>query len=90
MVIRSKPNKIDMRIKVESVEQVDSFKYLGCNINSNMNCCQGVKQRKTMAKKLSIKNEAFFCGPFEKNYEKKTIEVLCVDCSVVWCRELDS
>ena len=33
-----KPKKIGMRIKVESVEQVDSFKYLGCNISSNINC----------------------------------------------------
>ena len=33
-------NKTDMRIKDESVEQLDSFKYLGCNISSNMNCYQ--------------------------------------------------
>ena len=39
MVIRRKP-KIDIRIKGESIELVDSFKYLGCNISSNMNCCQ--------------------------------------------------
>ena len=32
MVIGRKPNKIDIRIKDKSVEQVDSFKYLGCNI----------------------------------------------------------
>ena len=44
MVIGRKPNKIDMRIKYESVEQVDSFKYLGCNISSNMNCCQEVNR----------------------------------------------
>ena len=50
MVIGRKPNKIDMRIKDESVEQVDSFKYLGCNMSSNMNCCQEVKQRIAMAK----------------------------------------
>ena len=42
MVIGRKPNKLDMRIKDETVEQVDSFKYLGCNISSNMNCCQEV------------------------------------------------
>ena len=51
MVIGRKPKKIDMRIiKIESVEQVDSFKYLGCDIRSNMNCCQEVKQRISMAK----------------------------------------
>ena len=50
MTIGRKPKKIDMRIKVESVEQVDSFKYLRCNISSNMNCCQEVKQRIAMTK----------------------------------------
>ena len=30
-VIGRKPKKIDMRIKDESGEQVDSFKYVGCN-----------------------------------------------------------
>ena len=45
MVIGRKPKKIDIRIKDESVIQVDSFKYLGCNVSSNMNCCQEVKQR---------------------------------------------
>ena len=43
MVIGRKPKKIDMRIKDESVEQVESFKYLGCNTSSDMNCCQEVK-----------------------------------------------
>ena len=43
MVIGRKPKKIDMRIKEDSIEQVDGFKYLGCNISSNMNCCQEVK-----------------------------------------------
>ena len=37
MVIRRKPKKIDMRIKDESTEQVDSFKYFGCNISSKLN-----------------------------------------------------
>ena len=43
MVIGRKPKKTSMQIKDESVEQVDSFKYLGCNISSNINCCQEVK-----------------------------------------------
>ena len=38
--IGRKPNKIDISIKDECVEQVDSFKYLGCNIRSNMYCRQ--------------------------------------------------
>ena len=43
MVIGRKPKKIDMRIKDESVEQLDIFKYFGSNINGNLNCCQEVK-----------------------------------------------
>ena len=50
MIIGRKPKKIDIRIKGESIEQVDSFKYLWCNITSNMNCCQEVKQRIAIAK----------------------------------------
>ena len=50
MVIGRKPKKIDMPIKDESVEQVDNFKYLGCDISSNINCCEDVKQGIAMAK----------------------------------------
>ena len=53
--------KIDMRIKDESVEQVGSFKYLGYNISSNINCCQEVK-------KFLTGKEAFAAGPWKKNY----------------------
>ena len=62
MVVRRKPKKVDMRIKAESDEQVDSFKYLECNIGSNLNCCQDVKQ-----KKLSTVGEAFTAYPWKKN-----------------------
>ena len=67
MVIRRKPKKINMRIKDESVEQVGSFKYLDCNISSNLNCCQEVKQSITMAKELLTRKEAFSAGPWKKN-----------------------
>ena len=50
MVVRRKPKKVDMRIKAESDEQVDSFKYLECNISSNLICCEEVKQRIAIAK----------------------------------------
>ena len=64
MVIGRKPKKIDIRIKDESVEQVDSFKYFGCNISSNMNCCQEVKQRISMAKEaFKTGKEAFSADP---------------------------
>ena len=52
MVMGRKPKNIDIRIKDESVEQVDSNNYLGCNISSNLNCCQEVKWRIAMVKKL--------------------------------------
>ena len=80
---RKKPKKIDVRIKYESIEQVDSFKYLGCNISSNQNCCQEVEQN------IAMKKEAFNRALGKRNTEE-TIEVLCVECSVVWCRDLDS
>ena len=65
MVIERKPNKIDI-VKDESVEQMDSFKYLGCNISSNLNCCQEVKQRTAMAKEAFNRKRSIFCGPLEK------------------------
>ena len=66
MVIGRKP-KIDRRIKDESVEQVDSFKYLGCNISSNMNYCQEVKRRIARQKKLLTGREAFYTDPWKRN-----------------------
>ena len=79
-----------MRIKDESVEQVDSFKYLECNISSNMNCCQEVKQRIAMSKEAFNRKRSIFCGPLEKTTTEETSEVFCVECSVVWCRDLDT
>ena len=49
--IGRKPKKRNIRIKGESIEQVDNYKYLGCNISSNMNYCHEVKQRIAMKKK---------------------------------------
>ena len=71
MVIGRKSKKIDIRIKGESIEEMDSFKYLGCNISSNMNCCQEVKQRIAMAKEAPNKKRNIFCGPFEKELRKR-------------------
>ena len=72
MVIRRKPKKIHIRIKGESIEQVDNFEYLGCNISSNMNCCQQVKQRIAMAKEA-------FKRTIGKITNEATSEVLCVE-----------
>ena len=71
IVIGRKPEKIDIRTEDESVEQVDSFKYLECNNSSNMNCCQEVKQRIAMAKEaFNRQNEAFFAGPWKNRYRR--------------------
>ena len=68
MIIGRKPKNIDLQIKDESVEKVDSFKNLGCNISRNMNCCQEVKHRITMAKEAFNRKRSIFCGPLKKNY----------------------
>ena len=84
MVIGRKLKKIDMRIKDESVEQVDCFKYLRCNISCNLNYCQEVEQRIAIAKEAFNRKRSSFCGPLEKELSKRL--VFCVECSVVWCR----
>ena len=71
-VVIRKLKKIDMLIKDESIEQVDSFKYLGCNSVA-------------FNRKRSI-----FCGLLDKRTKEEASEVLCVECSVVWCRDLDT
>ena len=70
MVIGRKSKKIDMQIKNESVEQVDSIKYLGCNINSNLNCCQELKQR-IAEKEAFNRKRSIFRGPLEKELSKR-------------------
>ena len=74
MVIGRNPKKIDMRIKDVSVERVDSFKYLGCNINGNMNCCQEVKQRIAMAKEAFNRKRIIFCRPLVKELRKRLVK----------------
>ena len=74
MIIGRKPMKIHMRMKDESIEQVDSFKYLGCNINSNMNCCQGIKQRIAMTKETFNRKRSIFCGPLKNELRKRPVK----------------
>ena len=57
MVIERKTKKIDIRIKGESIEQV------GCNISSNMNCCQEEKQRTATAKEAFNRKRSISCWP---------------------------
>ena len=88
MVIGIKWKKIDMRIKDESIKQVESFKYFGCNISSNINCCQEVKQRIAMAKE-AFNRKKHFLQTLGKRTKEEASEVLCVECSIVWCRDLE-
>ena len=81
MVISRKSKKIDTRIKGESIEQVDSFKYFRWNISSNMNCCQEVKQRIAMAKEACNRKRSIFCGTLEKELWKRLVK--CFAWSVV-------
>ena len=71
---RKKTKKIYMRIKEDSVEQVDSFKCLGCNISSNMNCSQEVKQRIAMTKESFNMKRSLFCGLLEKEIRNRVVK----------------
>ena len=64
-----------------SYNMKDSFKYLGCNISSNMNCCQEVKQRIAMVKVAFNRKRSIFCGPLEKELRKRLVK--CFVWSVV-------
>ena len=65
-----------MQITDESVEQVASFKFLGFNISSNINCCQEVKQRMAMAKEASGR-EAFSVDTWKKTKEEASEVFVC-------------
>ena len=78
MVNGRKGKKLDIRNKDESVEQMDSFKYLKYNNSSNMNSCQEVKQRIAMAKEAFNRKRSIFCEPLKKELRKR----LCVGCGV--------
>ena len=51
-----------MKIGREKVEQVTSFRYLGCTINENMKCEQEIKRRIGIAKEAFRKKKHVFCG----------------------------
>ena len=86
MVIRRKSKKIDMRIKDGSVEQVESFKYFGCNcnINSSLNCCQEVKPRIAMTKEAFNRKRRIFCGPLDKELRKRLVKCFLWSCAETW------
>ena len=74
MVIGKKTKKVNMRIRNEALEQVDSFKYLGCAISSNMSCSQEVKRRIAIAKEAFNRKRSIFCGPLEKELRKRLVK----------------
>ena len=53
---------------------MDSFKYLGCNISSNLICCLEVKQRIAIAKEAFNMKRSIFCGPLEKELRKRIVK----------------
>ena len=53
---------------------MDSFKYLGCSISSNLNYCQEVKQRIALAKEAFNRKRIIFCGPLQKELWKRLVK----------------
>ncbi|KAJ4442843.1 hypothetical protein ANN_04436 [Periplaneta americana] len=74
MLIGRKIQKINLRILNEAVEQVGSFKYLGCTLSSNMNCCLEVKWKIAMAKEAFNRKRSIFCGPLQKELRRRLVE----------------
>ena len=68
MIIGRKPKKIDIRIEDQSVEQT------GCNISSNMNCSQELKQRIASAKEAFNRKRNIFCGHLEKELRSRLVK----------------
>ncbi|KAJ4438325.1 hypothetical protein ANN_14267 [Periplaneta americana] len=76
VVVARRIKKVNLRILNEAVEQVSSFKYLGCTVSSNMSCCQEVKRRIAVAKEAFTGNRerSIFCGPLEKKLRKRLVK----------------
>ena len=51
---------------------------------------QEVKQRIAMAKQAFNRKKKHFLRTLAKRTTEETSEVFCVECSVVWCRDLDT
>ena len=68
---------------------MDSFKYLECNNSSNMNCCQEIS-RSSNGKRRFQQEKKYFLRALGKITTEETTEVLCVECSDVWCRDSDT
>jgi len=76
MMIGRNPRKINVTTGGKTIEQVDSFKYLGCTISSDMTCGHEVKIRIAMAKEAFNRRRNVFCGPLDKDLRKRLVECL--------------
>ena len=74
IVIGRKPKKTDTQIEDKFVEEVYSFKYLGCNISSSLICCQEVKQKIALTKEAFNRKTSIFCVPLEKELRKRLVK----------------
>ena len=74
MVIGRKPRNINVRANSEIIQQVDSFKYLGCTISSDMSCNQEVKMRIAIAKEAFNRRKNVFCGPMDIGLRKRLVK----------------
>ncbi|KAJ4447381.1 hypothetical protein ANN_09387 [Periplaneta americana] len=70
-----------LRILNEAADRVNSFKYLGCTISSNVSCRQEVKRRIAIAKESFNRKRNIFCGPLEKELRMRIVK--CFVWSVV-------
>ena len=59
---------------LSAIRRIDNFKYLWCNVSSNLNCCQDVKQRIAMAKEAFNRKRSIFCGLLEKEVWKRLVK----------------
>ena len=66
MVIGTKGTRVEVKIGSAKVEQVTSFRYLGCIINENMKCEQERKTRVGIVKEAFRKKKNIFCGPLNR------------------------
>ena len=61
-------------LKVNPLNKWTASNTWGCNIGSNMNCCQEVKQRIAMEKEAFNRKRSTFCGPLEKELRKTLVK----------------
>ena len=71
MVIATKGTRVEVKIGSLKVEQVTTFRYLGCIINENMKCEQEIKTGIGIAKEAFRKKKNIFCGPLNRELRKK-------------------